>query len=287
MRRYFLTGCTGFLGRSIVRELCRREDTERVLLLTRDAQRTYSFYSMDKRVQLYEGDINSCQFPTGQFTHIIHGANPPASAKSQEVYYAIVEGTERILDWAGKRGIENFLLLSSGAARGEPTSAYGRAKRMAERLVACHSTTGKIARLFSFVGAGVPAQYAIGEFIFQAANESRVKVYGGEHVMRSYLHVEDAARWLLRILDHGHPLTPYDVGGALPYSILEVAKLVALKFDVPLEHEAMAREDCYLPDLNAALQIGCTTTIPLGTALERIRDEISVRNPRLEPSEAS
>jgi thioester reductase-like protein len=39
MRRYFLTGCTGWLGKSIVAELLSRPDTERVCLLTRDPAR--------------------------------------------------------------------------------------------------------------------------------------------------------------------------------------------------------------------------------------------------------
>lgn len=277
MRRYFLTGCTGFIGRAIVRELCRREDTEYILLLTRNPQGRYDFYGMDKRVQLYEGDINSCQFPTGEFTNIIHGANPPARAEPQATYYAIVDGTERILEWAGKRKIENFLLLSSGAARGEPQDAYGRGKRMAEKLLACHTTTGKIARLFTLVGEGVPTQYAVGEFIFQATRDGAVTADGGEHVKRSYLHVDDAAKWVMRIFDHGNALVPYDVGGAMPYSILEVAQLVASKFSVPLRHTPNGRHGSYLPDLNKTLRLGVTTTIPLGTALELIRDSQRVR----------
>lgn len=286
MKRFFLTGCSGWIGIAIVRELCRRQDIERIVLLTRNPQLRFPLYSFDKRIQLYEGDINSVRFPTDEFTHIIHGANPPVSAEPQAVYYAIVNGTERILEWAGKRGIANFLLISSGAARGEPTSAYGRGKRMAERL--CSEKNAYIARLFTLIGEGVPLQYAAGEFIYQATFNGRVRCEGGEGVQRSYLHVDDAARWMLRIMDEGQRALPYDVGAPMPYTIDAVARLIANKWGVPFVHVPdPAKQDSYLPDLRHTLRLGCNTTIQLGTALERIRDNDVFRNPRLESPKAT
>jgi nucleoside-diphosphate-sugar epimerase len=192
-----------------------------------------------------------------------------------------VDGTERILEWAHRAGATNFLLLSSGASK-DRTTAYGKAKAVAERLL---PSGASIARIYTLVGPGAPFQYAVGRFIYQALNDGRVLCDGGERVYRSYLHLEDAARWVLAVMDHRRRA---DVGGALPYTVNEVAQLVAAKFGVPCVHlPDDTKRGSYLPDLNEALSIGCNTTIPLGTALERIRDEARISRTHLESSQAA
>lgn len=289
MRRYFLTGCTGWLGKSIVEELLRLEDTERVCLLTRDPYRSQHFRQIDPRVSLYVGDITSCVMPAPVYTDIIHGANgayhDPFPMGS---YYAAVEGTRRILEWAGGNNIRSILLLSSGAAA-TADGHYGRAKLAAELLMRAGAPKAKIARIFALIGDGVPEHYAVGKFIRQALAERKVTVIGGRNVVRSYLHLEDCARWLVAILDRGTTLYPYDVGGFTPYDIVEVAEMVGSVFRVPVESVYGEFPDQkYLPNLAASWRLGCQNTIDLQTALERIRDTIShVRHPDLEPARAS
>jgi hypothetical protein len=107
------------------------------MLLTRNAQSRYDFYGIDSKVKLYEGNINTCQFPTGDFTHIIHGANPPISAEPQEVYYAIVDGTARILEWAARSGIQKFPPAVVWRRPRRADDGLRRGKRMAELLLRC------------------------------------------------------------------------------------------------------------------------------------------------------
>jgi nucleoside-diphosphate-sugar epimerase len=293
MRRYFLTGCTGWLGKYIITELLRRNDTERVCLLTRDPHATQHLKGMDPRVSLYVGDITSCVLPGPQFTDIIHGANgayhDPFPMMS---YYAAVEGTRRILEWACGNDIKSILLLSSGAAA-TADGQYGRAKLTAEMLMKASAPSAKIARIYALVGDGVPEHYAVGKFIHQALEQRKVTVIGGRNVVRSYLHVEDCARWLLTILDRGTTLYPYDVGGDVPYDIVEVAEMVGAVFRVPVEAVYGDYPDQkYLPQLSAIAKLGCLHTIDLKTALERIRDththtHADLRDPHMEPSGAS
>src|SRR4051812_18256940 len=127
MRRYFMTGCTGWIGRALVAELIKHHDTEQIVLLTRNAQSRYGFYSMSPKVQLYEGDILTTRFPEGYFTNIIHGANEPLGSDAAYNYYVMVEGTQRMLDWAYSLPIRPYILLlsSGGATR---NMSYGRGK---------------------------------------------------------------------------------------------------------------------------------------------------------------
>jgi nucleoside-diphosphate-sugar epimerase len=288
MRNYFLTGCTGFIGESIVSELCRREDTGSIVLLTRDPQGRYPFYKMDHRVTLFEGSIVNCKFPGMQFTDIIHGSNESQAAEAHSNYYTMVEGSARILDWVygtlHSRGgvIPRFLFLSSGAAD-SAASSYGQGKRLCEQLLRARNSLGKIARVYTLIGPKTPSQYAVGQFVKQATEEGRVTVYGGDNAIRSYLHVDDCARWLLKILDSGSSHVTYDIGGADRVSVSDVAQTVAEVFGVPLRRiKAHDPENVYVPDLTAALAIGCEQTISLKTALERIRDKTGIRNPNME-----
>lgn len=285
---------TGWLGKSLVSELLRRPDTERVCLLTRDPARANYLRAMDKRVSLYVGDVTTCLLPHPQFTDIIHGASGAYhDPQPLQSYYAAVEGTRRMLEYAGANSISSFLLISSGAAA-EARGQYGQAKLASEILMRAWMPRAKIARVFALVGEGVPAQYAIGRFIADAMLYQKVTVIGGRNVVRSYLHVDDCARWLVEILNSGTSLYPYDVGGDTPYDIVQVAELVGSVFRVPVQAVYGEFPDhSYLPQLAASMKLGCRITIDLQTALERIRDTThqrsvpDLRNPDLQQAGAS
>ena len=277
MKHYFITGGTGFLGRAIVRALIQAPDVGSITLLTRNAQRRYEMLSWDSRIKLYEGDITTAQLPYGiPFTHLIHGANEANDLLQPDqhaYYYTIVEGTNRVLDWAASiPTLHHRLIISSGAVSRDTT--YGRAKRQAERLARCGANC--IARVYSLIGEETPlnGQYALGQFLAQAIYEKEVRLWGGA-AQRTYIHVEDAARWLLTILDCGTPLVPYDVAGEDPVSMGELATMIANTFIVPIrvvrEDGKPRGPDLYLPQLRSSHSLGLKQTIGLHTALERLK----------------
>lgn len=280
-RRYFCTGATGFIGREIVRQLIAMEDTEEIVLLTRDAQKRYEMLSWSKKIRLYEGDITETTFPESEFTDLIHGANEANDLLQPDkprYYYTIVEGTDRIMDWAASHISTNggrVLLLSSGAAARD--TLYGRAKRQCERIMWDSMLTYSVARLYAVVGEEMPlgGQYAAGIFVKQAMKEGKVRYYGGTSE-RAYLHVEDAAHWLLEILDRGSHRRTYDVAGDASVPIYLLAYLVAEVFGVPCEKvDGPDRKDVYVPDsLQYAKDMGLKQTIPLKKAIERIRNHL-------------
>lgn len=277
MRRYFATGCTGWLGTSIVAELLRRDDTESICLLTREDR-----VSTDYRIRYWQGDIIDDPLPHHDFTHVIHGANGSHFTEPLRCYFEIVEGTRRVMEWAKSQPCA-ILYLSSGAVSRD--TAYGRGKRIAERLLPYHA---RIARFYTLIGPDTPTHYAVGAFISQAISDGRVVSYGGENIYRSYLHTDDAARWTLKILNSGSPATPYDVGGDAVWSVDAVAMAVATTFGVPLEVVKHSRPaDSYLPDVSTTKRLSLKSSITLTQALERIRDDYRLRNPHLEETQAA
>lgn len=276
---YFITGGTGFVGRALVRELMRDESVTEIWLLTRNAQTRYEMLQWDSRIKLYEGDITRTQFPARTFTHVIHAAceaNDLLQPDQMAYYYTIVEGMRRILEWASTFHPE-FLFVSSGVVhKGE--TVYCNAKRACEMMGAASAVQMRIARVYSLVGEEMPlnGQYALGRFI-SGARYGRVRYYRSDAV-RSYLHVEDCARWLLTILSNGITHYPYDVGSDLPVMINDLAALVGEVWRVPvsdtLPPEPHSTARIYVPDVSDARRIGCVETLSLRKALERMRDAV-------------
>ena len=288
MRKYFVTGGTGFVGRALVRALVARPDTLSVLCLTRGRDNLLQH----SKVSYWKGDIVDVELPKeGVFTDLIHAAgeaNDLLQPDQPRYYYTVVEGTRRILEWAEDRGVYRTLFVSSGAVcKGD--TIYCRGKRLSEWLCERYSIQPKIARVYSLIGEELPldGQYALGRFIGSALKHGEVRYYLSPSV-RSYLHVDDCAQWLLKILDEGNPQDIYDVGASRPISVSDLALMVSRTFGVGLreitpEHHPTA--EIYLPDASTTkYRLQLTETITLEQALQRIYAHFCYSD--LEPSQA-
>lgn len=265
MRRYFLTGCTGFIGREITRKLLELPDTESVTCLTRGFREDYLIH---EKLFYCIGDIVFGNLPEGTFTDLIHGANDANDLMQPDdykYYFTIVEGTRRILEWAKKKQIKNILVLSSGAV--VRNTIYGLAKKTCEEL----AVGLKIARIFSVIGPEMPlnSQFAAGKFVYQALN-GKIEYYGGDST-RTYLDVSDCADWIVKIMRF-HGSDTYDVAGCEQIKISTLAETIGKIFAVPIEKvNESGRVDSYYPDLKKSHAIGCTQTISLEASIEKIK----------------
>ena len=260
----FLTGGTGFFGHWLLSSFAAANDrfglNARALVLTRDAEgfrRRAPALASHPAISFQAGDVRTFDFPAGRFSHIIHAATPASaafnSARPLEMQDTIIEGTRRVLDFAGQCSAVKLLLCSSGAVYGrqppeleripedytggpdclDPRSAYAEGKRVSELLCATYARDSsiemKIARCFAFAGPHLPldAHFAIGNFLRDAMAGRPIVIQGDGTPFRSYLYAADLMIWLWTILSRGQSCRPYNVGSESAIGIADLGRLVA------------------------------------------------------------
>ena len=317
--KLLLTGGTGFFGRSLLRQYlssCVPAQSS-VLVLSRNPLEflaKYPEFSGHSSISFVRGDIQEREsLPWDyDFTHVLHAAADSTIGPSLTPlrrYDQIVQGTRNILDLAIVTGASRCLLTSSGAIYGptpadlhfipedypgsplvgEPSTAYGQAKRAAEHLCAlyreAHGLETVIARCFAFVGPDLPlnAHFAIGNFIRDALTAKSITVTGDGMPLRTYLDQADLAHWLFTLLECGLSGEAYNVGSDEIISIAELANLVrdVLAPEKPVQilanPDSSSTRNRYVPDIRKAQQgLGLEVQVALADSIRRTGEACSL-----------
>jgi len=312
-RRIFITGGTGFFGCWLLESFVH---ANRVLALNARAtvltRRPAAFaqkcphLAFDPAISLHEGDVREFAFPEGDFPYVIHAATESSAgetpAKPLELLRTIVQGTERVLEFAATHGARKLLFTSSGAVYGpqppamshipeeyapalaplEPASEYAEGKRTAESLCALYASRYniecKIARCFACVGPHLPLDkhFAVGNFLRDALRGGPIEVNGDGTPMRSYIYAADLAIWLWTILLRNSGETVFNVGSEDSVSILDLAHIVRNALGSPAAIRVAqaatpgAAPQRYVPNTAKARQgLGLACEVSLEEAIRR------------------
>jgi nucleoside-diphosphate-sugar epimerase len=302
--RILVTGGTGFLGRWILGTTLWSIDRLGLQIDVTVVTRSTKLDALADwpRVSVVQGDLQNWT-PPGEYDLVIHGAAsssaPPGHRDGAPTTMAstIIDGTRRVIDSA-IRNRARLLFLSSGAVYGkqfapvsestdvgpdplDPSSAYGEAKRAAENYCAVATREGAvdaaIARLFAFVGPGIPlaAHYAIGNFLGDVLAGRTIEVRGDGRPLRSYLYTGDLAEWCWGVISRGVPGRAYNVGSPEAITIGDLAMRVSelVKPRSPIEVRGIPTDGpppWYVPITERAREeLGLEPRTSLGEALNR------------------
>jgi len=150
-----------------------------------------------------------------------------------------------------------------------------------------------VARLFNVVGPRQTGTYGmvLPRFVGQALAGADLTVFGDGRQSRCFLHVRDAVRALLRLIDANRVVGGvYNVGSPTPVKILDLARMVIertgsssgirfVPFDVAYE-EGFEDLEHRVPDTNAVRDaIGWEADRTIGDAVDDVIADLSARAP--------
>lgn len=231
-----VTGATGFIGSALVRRLRAANVRVRALGRSRAIPASDDFASVD----LTSGPLDPALLEGVDVVyHLAAKTHEMTDAREADAAYARIniDGTRHILDAARAQGVRRFVFVSSVKALDEggpdrrdetrspqPSTAYGRSKLAAERLVLAAATAGgppAVCLRFPLVYG--PGQRGNLTRMIAAIDRGRFPPPPENGNRRSMLHVENAVDALILAGQHADAAgQTYFVTDPEPYSTRQV-----------------------------------------------------------------
>ena len=271
MKSLLITGANGFVGQAIIQELGTLEPENlpsEIILVTRNGLNVNLPLSLREIICVVSQDLTKPWRIPYRSSHVINlaadGSRAPYSKEASESFTLI---GRNLINWVRNLDHQvNLFHASSGACFdhvGSNASQYlsndkaefiiGRIKVEEELIRASKNSDLRlsIGRLFTFSGNLLlqKNQYAITEFIKSGLSERHIKVNGNAETVRSYLHEDAMADWILRATINPVALNPLQIGSNQPVTIKELAEYVAEITGAKVTYAPTSQPpDIYLPN---------------------------------------
>jgi UDP-glucuronate decarboxylase len=188
--------------------------------------------------------------------HAASRANPTAFLKDPlDTIDANVNGTRKILDYAAKNKLEQFIFFSSAEIYGNPHpdfiptkenyngnvdcthpyACYIESKRISETLCSIFfrnfGVPSKMLRILLAYGPGIKNDgKVISDFFDRAINKKEITLKDSGQSRRSFCYISDVTRAIFKIIFNGKAGEAYNIGNDLEEnntSILDLAKQIS------------------------------------------------------------
>lgn len=290
-RHWVVTGGLGFIGSAFVRNVLRDRSDVRVTVL--DAM-TYAAnpenlreIAGDPRYRFVRGDI--CD-PVAVRDAIEGGASAVVNFAAEthvdrsilapeQFLQTDILGTHVLLEAVREQKIRRFLQVSTDEVYGHveqgssveddpirPRSPYAASKAGGDlQVLAYHTTYGTPVLITRGSNTYGPYQYPeklIPLFVTNLIDDTPVPVYGDGRQVRDWLHVDDHARGILRVLEHGELGHVYNLGGGNSRENIEITKVLLQAtgrlWDTHVRHvtDRAGHDRRYSLDASKAMRLG-------------------------------
>lgn len=253
--RWLVTGGLGFIGSNFIRLALRERPNLEIVNL--DAM-TYAGnpanladVEHDSRYQFVRGDICDATVVAHAIANgvdaIVNFAAETHVDRSildpEQFLRTDILGTHVLLEAVRAHGIPRYLQVSTDEVYGDvsegesvetdglhPRSPYSASKAGGDLQVLAYWTTFKTPVLITR-GSNTYGPYQYPEkliplFVSNLLDDQTVPVYGDGLQIRDWLYVEDHARGIMHVLEHGELGNIYNIGGGNPRTNMEITQLL-------------------------------------------------------------
>jgi dTDP-glucose 4,6-dehydratase len=262
--RWLVTGGAGFIGANFVRLLLsERPDAEVVnldLLTYAGNLENLAGVEGDPRYRFVRGDVAD---PSSWDQHVpdapdfvVHFAAESHVDRSIDDAHPFLRtnvlGTQSMLDWTRRRGVETFVQVGTDEVYGtlgpddpkfvetspiRPNSPYAASKASADLLVRAaaetHGLRTIITRCSNNYGPYQFPEKLLPLMITNAMEDRPLPVYGDGLQVRDWIHVEDHCRGVLAAAEAGEPGMVYNFGADGEQTNLSMVERVLALLDKP------------------------------------------------------
>jgi len=263
MRRYLVTGGTGFLGSALVRNLVTAGNAVRVLD-NNSRGAPHRLAACAGRVELIDADIRDAQAVAAAVKGVdcvVHMAAINGTEffyqKPEAVLDVAVRGMLAVVDACRANRVGDLVIASSSEVYQtppvvptpeavplvvpdvfNPRYSYGGGKLISELIAVNYGRAGfervVIFRPHNVYGADMGWEHVIPQFALRAAALTRgtrdrsvdFAIQGSGLQTRAFVHVDDFTDGLVRVIEYGRHLTVYNIGSDEEVTIGDLARRV-------------------------------------------------------------
>jgi UDP-glucose 4-epimerase len=296
-RRVLLTGGTGLVGTDVLQRLV--EEQYQVVSLGRRRPQTTS-----SRVTWIEADLATEPRRTLEslpaVDHVVHAAAARTAKTDEELAHmrrVNVGFTEAMFNWAAGRRVDAVIYLSGFNLLRRPLEAiideshpvapltpYAETKHRGEMLLADHSSRQHFRGVTLRVSSPIPFSYellhqtVVAKWIDRARGRQSIGVHGRGERCQDFVATEDVAAAVVRAIETPQAYGTYNVASGTALSMLELARLIAARWDAPI---VLEREDANTVERwnisidRASAELGYRPRYTARAAIERLLTMLS------------
>ncbi len=233
MSKVLVIGGSGFMGSHTADELSRRGYAVTILDVV-----TSPWLRSDQQMVIADlRDADALRQAMQGAQHVYHFAGIADIGESKQNPFKTLEsnimGVAQVLEIAVESGVRRFVYASTMYVYSNHGSFYRASKQAAEIVIEAYSEQYDLEftllRYGSLYGPRAQDWNGIRRFVMQVVKDGRVDYSGTGAEMREYIHVHDAARLSVDILDDKHANAAITITGQ---QLIRVDELFSVLFEI-------------------------------------------------------